>query len=47
MSARKQTISVDFDGVTDRKLAAIAYIDDRGIRFTSWLSTLHTLANLT
>lgn len=29
--------------VTNRKLAAIAYIDDRGIRFTSWDQALADL----
>lgn len=28
-------------GVTNRKLAAIAYIDDRGIRFTHWNDVLN------
>jgi len=30
--------------VTDRKLPAVAYIDDRGIRFTSWDQALTDLA---
>lgn len=29
--------------VTDRKLPAIAYIDDRGIRFDNWLQTMAAL----
>lgn len=32
--------------VTDRKLPAIAYIDDRGIRFQSWKQVLAELENL-
>lgn len=32
--------------VTDRKLPAVAYIDDRGIRFTSWEQALSDLANV-
>lgn len=32
--------------VTDRKLPAIAYIDDRGIRFTNWEQTLSDLAGV-
>ena len=31
--------------VTDRKLPAVAYIDDRGIRFRSWKQALAALAN--
>ena len=31
--------------VTRRKLPAIAYIDDRGIRFTSWQQALADLAH--
>ncbi len=31
--------------VTDRKLPAIAYIDDRGIRFTDWPQALADLDN--
>ncbi|GAB3156460.1 hypothetical protein GCM10027258_62930 [Amycolatopsis stemonae] len=33
--------------VTDRKLPAIAYIDDRGIRFTSWPQALADLEAVT
>lgn len=29
--------------VTDRKLPAVAYIDDRGIRFRTWLQALYDL----
>lgn len=32
--------------VTDRKLPAVAYIDDRGIRFTSWEQALSDLAGV-
>lgn len=32
--------------VTDRKLPAVAYIDDRGIRFTSWNQALSDLADV-
>lgn len=32
--------------VTRRKLPALAYIDDRGIRFTSWAQALADLAEL-
>lgn len=32
--------------VTDRKLPAIAYIDDRGIRFQSWKQALASLENI-
>jgi len=32
--------------VTDRKLPAVAYIDDRGIRFTDWKQALNDLANV-
>ncbi|KPI31417.1 hypothetical protein OV320_2633 [Actinobacteria bacterium OV320] len=32
--------------VTDRKLPAIAYIDDRGIRFTTWDQALLDLAQV-
>lgn len=32
--------------VTDRKLPAVAYIDDRGIRFTDWPTALSDLANV-
>jgi hypothetical protein len=32
--------------VTDRKLPAIAYIDDRAIRFQSWKQALADLANI-
>lgn len=31
--------------VTDRKLPAVAYIDDRAIRFTNWEQALHDLAD--
>lgn len=37
--SRVQSVAVDFDGVllvTNRKLPAIAYIDDRAVRFTDW-----------
>jgi hypothetical protein len=27
--------------ITDKKLPAIAYIDDRGIRFTRWIDILN------
>lgn len=30
--------------VTDRKLPAVAYVDDRALRFTSWSQTLQDLA---
>jgi hypothetical protein len=33
--------------VTNRKLPAVAYIDDRGIRFTSWSQALADLATVT
>jgi hypothetical protein len=33
--------------VTDRKLPAIAYIDDRGIRFTDWAQALADLNRFT
>jgi hypothetical protein len=33
--------------VTNRKLPAVAYIDDRGIRFTSWDQALADLARFT
>lgn len=33
--------------VTNRKLPAVAYIDDRGIRFTSWQQALTDLARVT
>lgn len=33
--------------VTNRKLPAVAYIDDRGIRFTSWGQALADLARFT
>lgn len=33
--------------VTNRKLPAVAYIDDRGIRFTSWTQALADLAAVT
>jgi hypothetical protein len=33
--------------VTNRKLPAVAYIDDRGIRFTSWGRALADLATVT
>ena len=32
--------------VTDRKLPAVAYIDDRAIRFTDWPQALADLANV-
>lgn len=32
--------------VTDRKLPAVAYIDDRGIRFQSWKQVLADLENM-
>ncbi|MGW0948503.1 hypothetical protein ACWD4O_38935 [Streptomyces sp. NPDC002623] len=32
--------------VTDRKLPAVAYIDDRGIRFTDWDQALSDLAQV-
>lgn len=32
--------------VTDRKLPAVAYIDDRGIRFKSWKQVLAELENM-
>lgn len=32
--------------VTDRKLPAVAYIDDRGIRFQNWEQVLHDIANV-
>ena len=32
--------------VTDRKLPAVAYIDDRGIRFQNWIQALHELGNV-
>jgi hypothetical protein len=32
--------------VTDRKLPAVAYIDDRGIRFQSWKQVLAELENM-
>lgn len=32
--------------VTSRKLPAVAYIDDRGVRFTTWSDTLWTLDHL-
>ncbi len=32
--------------VTDRKLPAVAYIDDRGIRFHNWGNALTVLINL-
>jgi hypothetical protein len=32
--------------ISNRKLPAIAYIDDRGIRFTSWPQALEDLARL-
>lgn len=33
--------------VTDRKLPAVAYIDDRAIRFQHWEQTLHDIGNVT
>ena len=33
--------------VTNRKLPAVAYIDDRGIRFTNWRQALADLAAVT
>lgn len=32
--------------VTDRKLAAVAYIDDRAVRFHTWDNTMQILTNL-
>lgn len=33
-------------GLSNRKLAAIAYIDDRGIRFTNWKDALKQVAKI-
>jgi hypothetical protein len=33
-----------YHDITDRKVAAIAYIDDRGIRFTNWPDILKYFA---
>ena len=33
--------------VTNRKLGAIAYIDDRAIRFTNWVQAITELAQIT
>lgn len=35
------------DEVTNRKPLALVYIDDKGIRFTDWKSTLRNLQELT
>jgi hypothetical protein len=37
---------IPFDRVTSEKLLALAYIDDRGVRFSSWSDTIQFLNNL-
>lgn len=37
---------IPFNRVTSEKLLALAYIDDRGVRFSSWSDTMQFLNNL-
>ena len=37
---------IPFDRITSEKLLALAYIDDRGVRFNNWKDTIETLKSL-
>jgi hypothetical protein len=37
---------IPFDRITSEKLLALAYIDDRGVRFSNWRDTIQFLKNL-
>jgi len=37
---------IPFDKITSEKLFALAYIDDKGVRFSDWSSTIQFLKNL-
>jgi len=40
------THAIPFDRITSEKLLALVYIDDRGLRFSSWSDTLRFLRGL-
>ena len=41
-----QSYNIDYDRITSEKLLALAYIDDRSVRFGNWKDTIQFLKNL-